>query len=212
MKNTFKSAATIFGVCLVGVSLLYLVFVFRPLHAQTQVLDDEHSANLEQIKEYDAYIRESEKIESDIGVVEAKIAALNTEQPLSGQYIANDINNGFMECELLLKTITMSDEAIVQPQTTSSKGDLLYSVTSSVAFEASQEDLVALIDYFESNSKAAYYITNLSVSSMEENMNSVSLVLTAYYYAPLRNTPANTVSSDTTAQETKDANAVFSDE
>lgn len=212
MKNSqLKSAATIFGICLVGVFLLYLFLVFKPLYDKTELLNIEHQKNAATIKEYDTYIREKDKIEAEISGIEDKIKAVSDGMPLAGKEIANDINNGFMKSSILLKSISMTDEVMVEPKKLSAQGEPFYSVTASLDFDATHPQLMTLLGYFESKSKGAYYVTALNVSTGQEEKQSINLTLTAYYYAAQNKTAVKSDSGEpTVSDDLEAANQVFS--
>lgn len=194
MKKLKLSYFTIYLACLLAVCLLYYVYGYQSFNQQTTTLQTQHQTNTAQIAQNDAYVKNLSSLKADTAKLTAELEEKQKIASVSGSTIADDINMGLNRASITkLGRIEQGAETAADSKVTSSDKKKLCSVPITMNFTCTSLQLTTLLNYFESSTAGAYYVTKVACTGDSKNVNllSVNLTVSVYYFG----TPATASTS-----------------
>ncbi len=184
MKKLKFSYFTIYLGCLLAVSLLFYVYGYQPINAQTNTLNTQHQINLAQIARNEAYANNLNGLKADTAKLTATLAEKKKVSPVSGSAIADDVNAGLKKASIEPTSVTLDKEAAVSGSKPSSNSKTLCAVPIKLSFRCTSLQLKALLSYYENSSTGAYYVNTVSYTKDQKNgdLFSVNLSMSIYYF------------------------------
>lgn len=183
MKKLKFSYFTIYLGCLLAVSLLFYVYGYQPINAQTNTLNTQHQINLAQIARNEAYTSNLNGLKADTAKLTATLAEKKKASPVSGSAIADDVNAGLKKASIEPTSVTLDKETAVSGSKPSN-GKTLCAVPIKLSFHCSSLQLKTLLSYYENSSTGAYYVNNVSYTKDQKNgdLFSINLSMSIYYF------------------------------
>lgn len=171
MGSTNSIPKYIFGI--IAIVLLAIIFIFTvqvPFSKAQPELEKQHQSDASQLKIYQDAYADRVNLASRVSSMKAQYEKDSKELFVNATKSPEDIMKMLNSSKVLPTTYSVSEQVVDDKGRSSSSGEPLYSTNISISFDSLDEtQLLTVLDYFESQSEGAYYINNLSVTSIEKN-------------------------------------------
>jgi len=181
MKKQKISGVLIYLFAFALVLVLYFYYVFTPLTIKAAKLDAEHLQNTAQIEMYEQQIEKTDELKNKISELQSELDSLNQSEVVNGKNAAEDIGAAYKTAGITPAGIQVGDEVIDKTHT-ATDGRTLCSVSVNLTAQCDSAQLQKLLDYFEKQSKGAYYVNTVALTQQQDKTEA-SLTLTLYYFA-----------------------------
>lgn len=209
------------------VCIIFLIAVQIPFSQKIDTYNKDHASAESQISVYEDYLKRADTVKKQIEELKKEISAKNEKLSIDPNKTVDDIRDLLEKHDMDLSTLNIS-EGFADPEGgVSASGDPLYVTTVTYTFTASRQKLQEALTYFESESKGAYFITNISVVKREERaveesgaesskvsvtpagtLFDTTLTISLYYFDPTKNeaaSAAETAPAEGTTDESAEA-------
>lgn len=180
MKGLKISGVLLYLFGLVLVLLLYFYYVFTPLTGKVAQLDAEHTQNTAQLQMFEQQIQKKDELKNKISAMQSELDNLNRGTSVSGKNVAEDIGTACSSSGVTPDSIQVGNETVIKGKS-SSNGDPLCSVIVNLQTVCTDAQLLQLLNYFEGQSKGAYFVNSVSYS-WGQDKSLAGLTLTLYYF------------------------------
>ncbi len=181
MKKKKISGVLIYLFCCALVLLLYMNFVYTPLSKTIAQLDQRHSGIQEQISGYKLQEAQKDNLVSHIDELKSQIAkAEEAGDAVTAKNAEEDIGAACKAAGIDPKSLNLSEETEDKSKT-NAQGKPLCSITADLEVTCTGAQLQTLLNYFEQESKGAYYVKSVSFKT-NKDVSDASLSLLLYYF------------------------------
>jgi Tfp pilus assembly protein PilO len=191
MKQSKKISGVLICVLAVAFVLsLYYATIYNNLSQKVSSLELQHSENVQELSMYQSLILKKAQTKAEIADLQAKVKQYSESEETPESEIAPDIQHG-----LTVAGVTALNLSVEEPSQAgkTDSGKNLWKVPISLMTKCTQDELTALLHYFEKESKIAYTVDTVAVTAGQEHWGSVkdtvTVTMTANYL-----TQAGTVS------------------
>lgn len=182
----------VFGLLAIFViGLLFGVIGFSKFLKARPTYIENHKVATEKINLWEDTLNNATAKEKEVEDLKKQYEQMREEVFINASKSIDDVNEMLLSADIALESITISEEA--EAGGASSSGDPLYATTISFTCYAKQETLAKILNYFEQQSIGAYYINDMTVTTIFEDdessdtskptdIYSVSMKVTLYYF------------------------------
>ncbi len=156
------------------VSIIFLIAVQMPFSQKIETYNKDHASAESQISQYEHYLKEADSITKAVEQTEAECSKLNDQLTVKPDKTVDDIRDLLSKHDMDLTTLSITDGVPDQQGGVSASGDPLYVSTLTYNFTSSEKKLIETLDFFEKESKGAYFISNIAISQQDEKTNAAT--------------------------------------
>ncbi len=237
-KNSKKIPGALIAIVFIIIAVIVFVpTVYMPYNENKPALDAEHDSAVDQIALYDSAIDDQANIEANIEELQLEWAEFEKEMYVDASQTLDDLYSACVEIgqattededaddsdtdsavssRLTLMSFNRGDASQDSSESYSQTGNPLYYVTVNLSMYASRDALLEFLDYVEQESVGCYYISSMSLNTIEDDQDhdtytvsagdfNVSMTIYLYYY----NTD---ITVDTSALEAADTDTEETEE
>jgi Tfp pilus assembly protein PilO len=183
MKQKNKISGVLICVLTVALVLsLYYAAFYNSLSQKVSMLELQHLQNMQQLSTYQSMILKKAQTKADIADLQTKVQQFSQSPVEPESEIAPDIQRGLTEAGVSALNISV-DTPSEAAKTNSGKS--LMKVAISLKIDCTQDELTALLHYFEKESKIPYTVNTVAYTTDREDTDekSVTLTMSANYIA-----------------------------
>ncbi len=150
------------------VSIIFLIAVQMPFSQKIETYNKDHQSAESQISQYAYYLKNAETITAAVEKTEAECSEKNEKLTVDPNKTVDDIRDLLAKHEMDLTTLNITEGVPDDQGGVSASGDPLYVSTLTYSFTSSEKKLIETLDFFERESKGAYFISNIAISQQED--------------------------------------------
>lgn len=185
MKQNKKVSGVL--ICMLAVALvlsIYYAAVYTGLSQKVSALELQHSQNVQQLSTYHSMILKKAQTKAEIVDLQTKVKQFSQSLGVPAPELAPDIQRGLTAAGVSALSLTMNAPSAAAKTTS---GRTLMKVQISLVTDCTQDELTALLHYFEKDTKAEYVINTVAVATdkaqggSSSGKETVALTMTANY-------------------------------
>lgn len=182
MKKKKFSSILIYLFCCALVLLTYMSYVYTPLSKTINELDQKHNQIQAQINEYQLQAAQKDKLVSHIQELKTQVeASQNAEDAITDKNVEEDIETACKTAGVNIQSLNLSTQSAEESKT-SEEGRPLLSLTIDLQITCTEAQLQQVLNYFEQESKGAYYVNHVSLRK-DASVPNAMLSMSLYYFA-----------------------------
>lgn len=180
-------------ICVLAVAFVLSVYyaaVYSNLSQKVSSLELQHLKNAQELSMYQSMLLNKGQTKTKIADLQARVKQSSESLGTSESEIAVDIQRGLTAAEVTALNLSVSQPS---GENKTASGRTLMKVQISLVVECTQDELTALLHYFEQESKITYTINTVAISPEDEqwgrSSDKVSITMTANYFTQAGTSP-----------------------
>ncbi len=164
-KKQLKIPGFIFGIIGILIAcIIFLIFVQVPFSKKYSTYETSHASAAAEIQKYNDYLSRADQVQASIDSMKKKYEENIGKLTVNSTKSAQDIRDMLKKLDYDLSTLSVAKGVVDAEGRTSSTGDPLYSTSINFTFTASYQKMLDTLNYFETESDGAYYISTMSIA------------------------------------------------
>ncbi len=190
-KKSVNIPTYIFVLIVLLIAVMVFIFlVHAPFREQRPIYESNHASAVSQISLYNDYLSRADSVQAKIDEMRAEYEERSAKLFVNAKQSPDDIRDMVNGLNYELNNFTITEGVPDSEGRSTVAGYPLYSTSIALTFTASEETLLATLDYLEIESDGSYYVNTLNVNAIEqasgatstEQLYNVNLSMNLYYF------------------------------